>query len=147
MEKKQLSVRLYGEPIGQLEQLQTGKVVFSYDKDAKQAISMSLPLREQPYSDLSCEAYFGGLLPESEHARKMIGKQFGISPRNTFALLKAIGYDCAGAISFHEMDDPIYAQRAFELDVKIVSENDLYDHIKILHQKPLFLGYEGLRSI
>lgn len=145
MNKKQLSVRLNGEPVGILEQTETGKMIFSYDHSAAQIISVNMPIREQPYDDMRCEAFFGGLLPESDAARKAIGKQYGISHGNTFALLKAIGYDCAGAISFHEMSEPVISQSSVALDGKIVTEEDLYEHIKMLPKKPLFLGFEGLR--
>jgi HipA-like protein len=50
-----------------------------------------MPIREEPYGDPPCEAFFGGLLPESEIARHLIGKRYGVSPHNSFALLRAIG--------------------------------------------------------
>jgi HipA N-terminal domain len=53
----------------------------------------------------NCEAFFGGLLPESETLKKIIVK-FSISPDNSFALLKVLGHDCAGAITCHDMDEP-----------------------------------------
>ncbi len=145
MNKKQLSVRLQGEPVGILEQTVTGKMIFSYDSSATQVVSVGMPIREQPYNDARCEAYFGGLLPESDTAKKAIGMQYGISHGNSFALLKAIGYDCAGAISFHEMSEPVVSQSSVTLEGKIVTEEDLYTHIKALPKKPLFLGFEGLR--
>lgn len=145
MTTKQLSVRLYGEPVGILEQTLTGKMQFIYSNTATEAVSLAMPIREQPYDEFACEAFFGGLLPESDNAKKAIGRQYGISYNNSFALLKAIGYDCAGAISFHEKNEPIVSQRSVALDGKIVTEDDLYAHIKALPKKPLFLGFEGLR--
>lgn len=145
MKNKQLSVRLHGEPLGILEQTLSGKMRFTYDSSASQAISVGMPIQTESYDDLRCEAYFGGLLPESEDARKAIAKRFGISYSNSFALLKAIGYDCAGAISMYEVDDQISPQRNFPLEGKIVSENELYDHIKALPENPLFIDFEGLR--
>lgn len=142
---KQLSVRLYGEPIGILEQTSLGKMTFYYTNLSSQAISVKLPVREQFYDEFECEAFFGGLLPESENVRKIIGKRYGINHNNSFALLKAIGYDCAGAISFHPINEPVAPQYAVPLEGKIISEDSLYQHIKALPQKPLFLGVEGLR--
>lgn len=142
---KKLSVRLYGKHIGILEQERTGKMVFSYDASADQAISLGMPIREESYDNQHCESFFGGLLPESEATKKAIGKQFGISYDNSFALLKAIGYDCAGAISFHKISEAIQAQQSFPLEGRIISEKELYTHIKELPKKPLFLGLDGLR--
>lgn len=145
MNKNKLSIRLQGEPVGVLEQTATGKKMFHYDEHAFMPISVSMPIRQEPYHDQSCEAYFGGLLPESNTARQLIGKRYSISPYNSFALLRAIGYDCAGAISCHEIDDPVMPQTAVPLTGKMISENELYQHIKELPQKPLFIGVEGLR--
>ncbi len=145
MKNKTLSVRLYGEPLGILEQTLSGKMKFTYDSSATRAISIKMPLQTEAYDDQHCEAYFGGLLPESEHARKAIAKRYRISYSNNFALLKAIGYDCAGAVSIFEIDKAITSQHKFTLEGKIVSENELYAHIKSLPEKPLFMDFEGLR--
>src|SRR5688572_28991805 len=126
MKKKQLSVRLHGNPVGILEQTPSGKMSFSYDSSASQAISVSMPIRAEPYGEMPCEAFFGGFLPESESVRKIIGKHYKISHNNSFALLKAIGRDCAGAISFYEIDEAILPQRFFPLTGEIISENELY---------------------
>ena len=40
MEKNQLSIRLHGEHVGILEQTPTGKMIFTYDKNATSAISI-----------------------------------------------------------------------------------------------------------
>lgn len=45
-------------------------------------ISVSMPIREEAYGEQSCEAYFGRLLPESDTAKRMIGKKYGVSPNN-----------------------------------------------------------------
>jgi serine/threonine-protein kinase HipA len=145
MKKDQLSVRLHGIPVGILKQTPTGKMQFTYDISAKQEISIGMPLRDEPYSEVYSEAYFGGLLPESEAAKKIIGKRYSISHNNNFALLKAIGYDCAGAISFHSIDAPIVLEDSIPLAAKIISEDKLYQHIKELPQKPLFMDVDGLR--
>lgn len=145
MKKNQLSIRLHGKPIGILEQTSTGKKAFTYNSDALMPISVSMPIREEAYGEEACEAFFGGLLPESEIAKNIIGKQYGINPNNSFALLRAIGYDCAGAISCHEIDDPILSQHSVLLSGKIITEEKLYEHIKELPRKPLFMNAEGMR--
>lgn len=145
MNKNQISIRLHGEQVGILTQNAAGKKSFTYDKHAFMPISVSMPLREEAYGEQSCEAYFGGLLPESETARKLIGKKYGISPHNSFALLRAIGYDCAGAISCHAIDDPVVPHRSVPLTGKVITDSELYKHIKELPNQPLFMDVKGLR--
>lgn len=144
MNTKQLSVRFYGQPVGMLEQTPAGKMKFTYDQYTIQAISIGMPLREEAYDELRCEAFFGGLLPENEHMREIIGRKYGVSPNNSFSLLKVIGHDCAGAVSFHEMNEAIVPTETFPLKGRILSEAELYQHIKDLPKKPLFIG-EDLR--
>lgn len=143
MKKNQLSVHLNGEHVGILEQTLTGRMAFTYADTATQAVSVSMPIQEKPYGEMSCEAYFGGLLPESETARKIIGKRYGVSHNNNFALLKAIGYDCAGAISCHTTEEA--STSTFSLTGRIITDDELYTHIKELPQKPLFMDVDGLR--
>ncbi|MHB1645875.1 MAG: hypothetical protein EVG15_01045 [Candidatus Acididesulfobacter diazotrophicus] len=64
---KQLSVRLNGRPVGVLEQDSSGKMSFQYLPDASQSLSFSLPLQGGVFEHKVCQAYFGGLLPESGH--------------------------------------------------------------------------------
>lgn len=145
MKNKQLSVRLYGNAVGVLEQTRAGKMIFSYAEKAGQAISLALPVRQKFYHNEMCEAFFGGLLPENIMARKLIGKRYGVSYNNSFALLRAIGHDCAGAISFHAMDEPVLPQPFFPLRGKIMSDKMLYTHIQNLPKQPLFLDVEELK--
>ena len=145
MNKNQLSIRLHGEPVGTLEQTPTGKKTFIYNSNASMPISVGMPIRDEPYGDQQCEAFFGGLLPESETAKKIIGKRYGVSPNNSFALLRAIGYDCAGAISCHAIDEPIVPKHSVPLAGKVITDDELYQHIQELPKQPLFMDVEGLR--
>lgn len=142
---KVLSVRLHGKPVGILEQDAQGKINFTYTSEAQQPLSMSLPLREEKYTSKECSAYFGGLLPEGDETRKAIGRKYGVNPGNDFSLLKAIGYDCAGAVSFHETDEPVKESEYIELKGKPLTERELAGYINDLPRKPLFLGADELK--
>lgn len=135
---KKLSVRLYGKEIGILED-KAGKMRFQYHKDAQTPLSLSLPIREEAYPERICKAYFGGLLPENDSMRKAIAIRYKINPNNDFALLAAIGYDCAGAVSFHKLDEPEVNKLFIPLKGQVVSEAELEHHIKELPVKP-YLG-------
>jgi len=69
----------------------------------------------------------------------------GVNHNRSFALLKAIGYDCAGAVSVHlPKENPEPTITSFPLKGKLLSEIRLNQHIQELPKKPLFLGIEGL---
>ncbi len=62
-------------------------------------ISPSLPLTEEPFeNDRIAHNFFSNLLPEAK-ARENICRQNQISIDNDFSLLKAIGGECAGALT------------------------------------------------
>lgn len=61
-------------------------------------VSLSLPVREEPYGDAECRPFFKGLLPEGEFL-KAIARAFQVSAENSFTVLQEIGGECAGAIS------------------------------------------------
>ena len=64
------------------------------------SISHSLPMG-RPWADGADHNFFINLLPEGT-ARELIARRFGISVENDFALLKALGRDCAGALTIGE---------------------------------------------
>lgn len=137
--EKQLSIRLHGSEVGILEQLPSGNMKFTYNESATQAISYRLPIRKESYPHLDCEAFFGGLLPENPHARKMIGKEYHVSANNSFALLKAIGHDCAGAISCHSLDDPTQNKKIFRLKEKFFLKMN-FTNILLNYHKNLYFS-------
>lgn len=61
-------------------------------------ISASLPFKPAPFSEREAHPFFGNLLPEGP-VRSLIARRLGVSEENDFALLKALGGDCAGALS------------------------------------------------
>jgi serine/threonine-protein kinase HipA len=134
-----LSVRLYGREVGILEQ-HNGRMRFKYQPNAPQALSLSLPIQPQVYTEKACKAYFGGLLPESETTRQTIARQHRINPNNDFALLAAIGRDCAGAVSFHALNEPIILEEALVVEGEPLTDDELEAHILNLPLKPLSLG-------
>ncbi len=148
MQKESLYVRLNNKIIGELYRDSNGKFCFEYNDSVSQAISLSLPVGKKIYNYEECKGFFNGLLPESDNVRKTIGKKYGINYKNDFSLLKAIGYDCAGAISFSgtennsfELNLPEY----FEIKGKILSDDELEKFISELPKKPLALSIDGMR--
>jgi serine/threonine-protein kinase HipA len=81
-----------------------GRFSLAYSSDHEPAVSVRLPPREQPYDDGACRTFFTNLLPEGEW-RQALCRQLGIAPEDDFALLEAIGEDCAGAVSVRASAD------------------------------------------
>lgn len=63
-------------------------------------VSVALPTQNRAHRGRQVEYWAESLLPEGE-SRTHIETQFSVRRGDTFALLAAIGADCAGAISFH----------------------------------------------
>lgn len=140
---KKLDVYLHAELAGTLDSAANDEITFTYDPKAAHPISVGMPLEERTFGNSHCEAFFGGLLPESDDARKALGRRFGISANNNFSLLRAIGAECAGALSILEAGTPLPDERPG--NIRVLPENELAQHIRELPLRPLFVGVNGIR--
>lgn len=91
------------EVVGRVRVDDDARFCFAYDeawlaREARFPISLSLPLRADEYVGGAAHTFFGNLLPEGI-VRQAVCARLGISPDNDFALLQAIGGECAGALS------------------------------------------------
>lgn len=143
---KTLDVYLHRYLVGHLTQDEYGLMAFEYAKDWLEKtnvvpLSHSLPLREERFSYKECRGFFAGILPESNN-RDLIARNLGISPRNDFAMLEKIGGECAGAVTFMPVGQPLpkYDERYRQL-----SDQELVDTLKALPRRPLLAGDEGVR--
>ena len=135
---KELSVRLQGVQVGVLR-LVNGKMEFTYDENAQKPISLSLPLQKEPFKEKVCRAFFGGLLPENPNMRELLAKKYNINVNDDFKLLKEIGRDCAGALSFHEMTEPQKYYQMLKIEGSILSDEELTKYLEELPYRP-YLG-------
>jgi serine/threonine-protein kinase HipA len=69
-------------------------------------LSHSLPLRLEPFTAREARPFFAGLLPEG-HVRRVIARHLQVSETNDFALLEALGGECAGAVRFEKSGEPV----------------------------------------
>lgn len=145
MDEGRLNVYFRDHLAGRLWLDERRHFVFEYDAGwlgQKGAIplSLSLPLRKEPYIDDSARPFFANLLPESE-IRKMIARHLRISEENDFAILREIGGECAGAVSvLPEDSSPVENPGYRELD-----EEELYRIIAELPRRPFLVGEKGVR--
>ena len=91
------------EMVGTLRINRHGDPSFSYaetwlGRPSARAVSVSLPLRAEPFSRRESRPFFEGLLPE-ESQRIAIAGAPGFSKGNEFHLLEALGGEVAGAFS------------------------------------------------
>ena len=101
---ERLNVVLGGRRVGTLDR-DASLDVFSFrylseylERGDAVAISKSLPLQEEAFNALESRTFFENLLPP-EVVRRKLEKILQHDYRNTFAFLRDLGGDCAGAIS------------------------------------------------
>lgn len=144
--KKYLDVFLHNNYVGKLCS-EGGLVSFAYDegylaKNDAVKLSSSLPLRPEPFENLVTEAYFSGLLPD-EYVRIRLARYLGISEKNSFALLKEIGGECAGAVSVHiEGSAP---DKNEQPKYRVLEDKEANDILSALDKRPMLAGEEDIR--
>lgn len=100
-----LAVVLYGRHVADLVQDHGGAHSLTYTgQPGPTPVSLSMPIQQQRHRHKVVEPFLDGLLPDRDDTRDAMGREFGVSGRNPFALLTRVGLDCAGAVQFAEPD-------------------------------------------
>lgn len=144
-EDRELVVWMGPTPVGALLDERAGRISFRYlpaylAGPAPLPLSLSLPLRDEAFDDGESRPYFANVLPDGG-LRDAVARRLGISPGNDFALLAALGGECAGAVSLlppgvaPEVGGRYEPLDGAEID-RLVSE---------LPQRPLLAGERGIR--
>jgi serine/threonine-protein kinase HipA len=140
-----LLVRIDEEVVGRLWLDEKKHFCFQYANDwleqSRIPLSLSLPLRIDPYLDDESHPFFANLLPE-EKIRAVITRNLGISLNNDYGLLERIGGDCAGAVSLHPETGEIKREPG---SYRQLSPGELNTLISELPQRPLLAGEKGIR--
>ena len=146
MKISKLSVYLNQILVGELSMDAHGDMQFFYHDTYLQekhhpALSQSLPLVPQVYQARACRPFFSGILPEA-HLRAAIARQLGFSEHNDFALLAAIGGECAGAVSLL----PVTAvPNDLKPSYRILDDQAVSHILQTMVQKPMLAGEDGVR--
>lgn len=140
-----LHVRIDGSIVGRLWLDDTKRFCFQYDEGwlttSRIPLSLSLPLRREPYRDDESHPFFANLLPE-EKIRAVIARNLGVSLNNDYGLLERIGGDCAGAVSIY----PATGESDRESGIyRLLSLDELNAIIGELPKRPLLAGEKGIR--
>lgn len=130
--------------VGSLLKETNGAIAFRYDeswldRDRAFPISLSLPLREDPWRGEAVRAVFENLLPDSDALRRRVADKVGAAGYDSYSLLAAIGRDCVGALQFipGEAEEPTDSTI---ISGEIVDEEAIERLLKNLVQAPLGLS-------
>jgi len=107
-----LRVLLNQRSVGFLLREPSGAVDFRYDEtwlawEHAIPVSLSLPLREDPYRGAPVVAVFENLLPDSDRLRQRVAEKVGAQGTDAYSLLYRIGRDCVGALQFIPEEEPV----------------------------------------
>lgn len=131
-----LDVYLHGRLAGHLTRVSASRIDFRYTESwissGGPPLSISLPLREEPFGDEEARPFFAGLLPEGAFL-EAVARAFQVSADNPFALLEAIGGECAGAVSLV----PSGESQPETLPPVWLTGEELCDLVKQLPRRPL----------
>ncbi|MEJ0044529.1 MAG: type II toxin-antitoxin system HipA family toxin [Rhizomicrobium sp.] len=145
---RSLSVWWDGALVGALRIDQHGDLGFAYDPSwlddpARPPISQSLPKRAEAFNRRETRPFFAGLLPEDAQ-REAVAKNLGISERNDFRLLEALGGDVAGALTlWPEGENP--PERPALAETHPLTDDELAEILDTLPKRPMLAGRDGLR--
>lgn len=118
-----------------------GEIALTYDPDwlsrpSAFPISMTMPLRLEPYGADAVVPWLANLLPETHLQR--IGQILRVAPQDILGILSQIGRDTAGALSFGYRREGNDSYRVIE------TEDELEGVISDLPMKPMLVGERGV---
>lgn len=107
MNKRSGRVLLDGKPVGVVEELDEGKTQFSYDPQWLERpdavpVSLTMPLRAEPYISVGLHPFFDNLLPEG-WLLDVTSRTLKIAKSDPFGLLIATCGDCVGAVEIEPL--------------------------------------------
>ncbi len=134
---KELYVLMNNRRMGRVRQGDNGKLSFVYDEQWRNSetsyplsLSMPLALSEHPHDKI--DAFLWGLLPDNEGTLNRLGRDHHVSPRSAFALISAVGEDCAGAEQFIRPERLDALNAAAPADIQWLTEKEIAERLRIL---------------
>jgi serine/threonine-protein kinase HipA len=128
-----------GRVMGEIRRSRAGRLTFVYDENWRSRndaypLSLSMPLVVAEYEHARIEPWLWGLLPDNEMILNRWGQRFHVSPRNVFALLGAVGEDCAGAVQLAAPDRVPALLKADQGTVEWLSTGDVAERLALLRK-------------
>jgi serine/threonine-protein kinase HipA len=138
-----LRVLLNNRLVGLLQKEPAGGIAFRYDaswlvRNDAVPVSVSLPLREDPYQGAPVVAVFDNLLPDSDALRRRVAEKVGARGTDAYSLLSQIGRDCVGALQFIPEGSGT-VKKTSRIDGKVVGDREIENLLANLARTPLGL--------
>jgi serine/threonine-protein kinase HipA len=145
---EELDVFLSEEHVGVIERRGPKRYRFKYSDGlvarcgaGEIVLSASLPVQEDGFAPGESRPFFDGLLPEGA-VRSSLAQSLEASEEDGFALLEALGADCAGAVVVVPSGEQ---PRTGEGEIRPLSEGNLGRLIEELPEHPL--GIDGTGGV
>lgn len=139
-----LTVWLYGVRVATIDR-ERGRPRLVYTGDAlgryplgTPLLSLSLPIATRRYTQGVVRPFLDGLLPEG-NARIAIARDVGVSPEDTFGLIRELGRDCAGAVVIQPDEDPPPSHPT-TVTAQPLGPDEIAHLVKDLRSAPLGVG-------
>lgn len=142
-----LGVYQNGEIVGYLSKQPSGAIEFIYadewlSNERAYPVSLSLPLREDPFRGAPVVAVFENLLPDSESLRSRVAEKVGADGTDAYSLLAQIGRDCVGALQFFPEDADINFSDLHSINGEEIDDEEIEGLLNNLARVPLGLDRE-----
>lgn len=139
-----LRVFLHDSEVGLLFKDPSGAISFKYAdswiaRENAVPVSLSLPLRVDPFKGAQVLAVFDNLLPDAENLRRAVAEKVGAQGIDAYSLLSSIGRDCVGALQFIPEGGDMATGEV--LSGEILEEQQIEDLLNNLVRTPL--GLDG----
>jgi serine/threonine-protein kinase HipA len=136
-----LAIWLYGTKVATVEQ-ERRRMRLQYTGDAMRSfpagtplLSLRLAVRQERFPNGVVRSFLDGLLPEDD-SRRLIAQDLGLRADDTFALARALGRDCAGALVI-QTDDEETPPPATTLTAEPLNEAEIAHLVENLRRAPL----------
>ena len=138
-----LHVYMNNRCVGMLTRQPSGAIEYTYDTDwldweHAMPLSLSLPLRENPYRGEPVSAVFENLLPDSDKLRHLVAERVGARGTDAYSMLTKIGHDCVGALQFISGDKEV-PDATGKIKGETINEATIEKILNRLDQAPLGL--------
>lgn len=138
-----LDVRLdgYDAPAGYLARDENGALGFVYSPEHlatrnPQPLSLSLPLTDEPFGDVTTRAFFDNLLQERDGALAEVMAREGLARDDIAGILAHMGKDCPGALSvLPKGAPPVKVPGDLDRDYTALAEDKLIAIVTALHER------------
>lgn len=138
MADEALILLLDGQIVGSIHR-RKGRLSLVYDdawrlRPDAYPLSLSMPLASAEYPHGPVNAFLWGLLPDNDVVIERWARHFQVSAKNPFALIGAVGEDCAGAVQFVRRDRLEALQGSGEDTIDWLEPHQVAERLKALRE-------------